>query len=389
VLNVTIASVVVSDCTLREGEQQPGIVLDTTAKVRIATLLARLGVRRAEIGTPAVSEMEREAISAITRLNLIPETIAVCRANPRDVDLAAECGVWGVVISSPVSPFQLGGKLEWSIDEMIGRAMEAHEQARLRGLVSFASAYDTFRTPWRSLKAIYGRLSRLGTLGGVRMVDTVGVARPEAVRRLTRRIRAEFGLPLEAHFHDDFGLAMANAIAAVGAGCEAISSSVAGVGERAGNVPTEEIVAALEVLYGIRTGIRLEELGPLSREIVEVLAVPTAHQKAIVGLNAFRHVAGLSVGGYLKDPLAAQPIVAEAVGLRSEIVLGKVSGHAALEHRLARLGISAAGVDVLALLADVKRWSQENRRLLSDAALLRMLKRQSTPGGNEIGGIEN
>jgi isopropylmalate/homocitrate/citramalate synthase len=377
-----VASVVISDCTLREGEQQPGIVLDVAAKVRIATLLARLGVRRAEIGTPAVSETEREAIAEITRLRLLPETIVVCRANPGDIDLAAQCGAWGVVISSPVSPYQLESKLDWSLEEMIGRAVEAHQHAHARGLVSFASAYDTFRTPWRSLNAIYGRLGGLGFVSGLRIVDTVGVARPDVVRRLTRRVRSEFGLPVEAHFHDDFGLAMANAIAAVDAGCESISSSVAGVGERAGNIPTEEIVAALEVLYQVGTGIRLEQLGPVSREIANMLGIPAAYQKAIIGVNAFRHVAGLSVGGYLKDPLVAQPIEAGRVGMRSEIALGKVSGHAAVEHRLAKLGIASEALDMAALLVEIKRWSQANQRLLGDAELLRILKGRAGRGGS-------
>jgi isopropylmalate/homocitrate/citramalate synthase len=383
---MTGAPVIVSDCTLREGEQQPGIVLDGAAKMKIAELLARVGVRRAEIGTPAVSVAERDAVAEIAHSNLILESIAVCRVNTADVDLALECGVWGVVISSPVSPWQLGKKLEWSLDEMIGRAADVHEYARSRGLVTFASAYDTFRTPWRSLAAIYGHFRDRRCVDGVRVVDTVGAATPAVAGRLVRRIKAEFGLPVEVHFHDDFGLAMANAVSAVAAGCDSVSCSVAGVGERAGNVATEEIVAALELLYDVRTGIKLDQLGPVCAEIIQLLEIPSADQKAVVGRNAFRHVAGLSVGGFLRDPLVAQPIKAEVVGRTSEVCLGKTSGHAAVEYRLGRLGIAPGSVDVPRLVVAVKQWSETNRSLVNDADLLEMATGFTDPSTRTHGG---
>ena len=109
------SEVMISDCTLREGEQQPGVILGTSQKLAIAEILGKVGIRRAEIGMPAVSEGEREAISAVVDACPIAQTIGVCRARTDDVEPAHRCGLWGVVISSPVSRYQLENKFGWSV----------------------------------------------------------------------------------------------------------------------------------------------------------------------------------------------------------------------------------------------------------------------------------
>ena len=375
--------IIISDCTLREGEQQPGIVLDLAAKARIAEQLAELGVTRAELGTPAVSAEERAAVKAIVQLGAIPESIVVCRALNADIDLAADCGVWGVVISSPVSPWQLEHKLHKSLGEVIDSALNVHAHARSLGLRTFASAYDTLRTPWRSLNRIYGALADAGYPDGVRVVDTVGVGIPARVRRLVSRVRAEFQLPVEVHFHDDLGLAMANAITAIDAGAESVSCSVAGVGERAGNIATEEIITALEVGFELDTGCALERLGPTCHKIVEAMGLTVSPNKSIIGENAFRHVAGLSVSGFLRNPLVAQPFAAERVGLNSEVELGKTSGRDGLEHRLRHLDIDSSSVDLKSLLASVKRQSVRLRRLITDEELRRLVQDEVTRARKE------
>ena len=377
-------TVIISDCTLREGEQQPGIVFDLSAKVRIAERLAEIGITRAELGTPAVSSDERASIAEIVRMGVIPESIVVCRAMKRDVELAAECGVWGVVISSPVSPLQLEHKLHRSLAEVVEGALEVHAYAHTLGLRTFASAYDTLRTPWRSLKRIYGAIAAAGHPEAVRVVDTVGIGTPDRVRRLVSRIRSDLGLPVEVHFHDDLGLAMANTVAAVRAGADSVSSSVAGVGERAGNIPTEEIIIALEVGFGISTGCALDRLGPATRDIVAAMNLRLAPNKSIVGDNAFRHVAGLSVSGFLRDPLVAQPFAAELVGLTSKVELGKTSGRDGLEYRLRALGIDPGSIDVVSLLAAVKGRSEQLRQLITDGELRRLAEEGAPVAREEV-----
>ena len=363
----------VSDCTLREGEQQPGIVLDGPSKMAIAELLGELGVTHAELGNPAVSTGERNAITELVAAGIIAHPIAVCRAHRPDIDMAAECGVRGVVISSPVSPWQLEHKLHSSIESVIEIALDAHNYAHEIGLVSYASAYDTFRTPWESIERIYGAIAEAACTDGLRVVDTVGIASPQQAGELVARVKDHFGLPVEVHFHDDFGLAMANTVAAVIAGADSVSTSIAGVGERAGNAATEEIVAALEFVYGVDTGLNLELLGPASRDIVRLLDIRLAPNKAVSGDAAFRHVAGLSAGGFLRSPLVAQPIEAERIGRRSEVVLGKMSGKASLASRVEALGLAPDDVDLPGLLESVKALSERKRGLVSDAELLRIV----------------
>jgi isopropylmalate/homocitrate/citramalate synthase len=368
--------VLISDCTLREGEQQPDIVLGAPEKVAIAKILSDVGVRRAEIGTPAVSSGERAAIAAVVESGAIPETLGVCRARTDDIQMAADCGLWGVVVSSPVSPYQLNTKFGWSVDQMIDAAVTAHTAARERGLVTYASAYDTLRTDPADLRAVYGELNRQGLIDGVRIVDTVGVGTPKVVADLVRWCLDEFGLPIEVHFHDDFGLATANAVAAVEAGAEAVSSSIAGVGERAGNTATEEVAAALEVLLGVKTGLAVDRLGESFIQAAELMRLHLQNNRAIIGRNSFRHVSGISISGYVKSPLAAQPVEAERVGRRSDLVLGKTSGRHAVEHLLAVLRIDPTELDVGRLVESLKETAEAHRRVLSTADLVRAVRTQ-------------
>lgn len=375
----------ISDCTLREGEQQPGVVLGAPEKVAIAAILRDVGIRRAEIGTPAVSPGEREAIAAVVDSGAIPETLGVCRARVDDIDMAADCGLWGAVVSSPVSPYQLTTKFGWTVRQMVDAAVAAHTRAKERGLVTFASAYDTLRTDRADLRAVYGELNRRGLIDGVRIVDTVGVGTPAVVADLVRWCRDEFGLPIEVHFHDDFGLATANAIAAVEAGADAVSSSIAGVGERAGNTATEEVAGALDVLLGVPTGLALDRIGPGFLRAAELMRLRLQDNRAIIGKNAFRHVSGISISGYVKDPLAAQPIEAERVGRRSNVVLGKTSGRQAVEHLLAALHIDAADIDVGGLVESLKEAAEAHRRVLSTADLVRIIRARLDAEGPDQG----
>ena len=368
--------VMISDCTLREGEQQPGVILGTSQKLAIAEILGEVGIRRAEIGTPAVSEGEREAIAAVVDARRIAETIGVCRARTDDVELAHRCGLWGVVISSPVSQYQLENKFGWSVSEMGDAAVQAHTTARELGLRTFASAYDTLRSGRNDIRKLYGELRRQELIDGIRIVDTVGIGTPAEVSALVKWCEGEFGLPIEVHFHDDFGLATANALSAVQAGAGGVSCSIAGVGERAGNVPTEEIVAALELLLHVSTGVHLDLLGPSFIKAAEVIGLRLQDNRAIIGRNSFRHVSGISISGLIRSPLAAQPIEAEVIGRHSEIVLGKMSGTAAIEHVLRSVGINHATLDVGGLVEQVKSTAESTRRILSVSDLLRLVSAQ-------------
>lgn len=363
-----------SDCTLREGEQQPGVVLGTSQKVEIARLLRDLGVKRAEIGTPAVSAEERAAIAAVVEDGSVPESLGVCRSRVDDIESAADCGLWGVVVSSPVSHYQLTAKFGWTVRQMLDAAVRAHERAKELGLTTFASCYDTTRTNRSDLEVVYGELRDRQLVDGIRVVDTVGVARPDQAAGLVRWCKKTFALPVEVHFHDDFGLALANVLAAIEAGADVVSSSVGGVGERAGNTATEEVTAALATLYGHTLGLRTDLLAPLCRQICDLMDLPVQPNRAVIGRNSFRHVSGISISGFIHDPLAAQPVEAATFGARSDIVLGKTSGGQAVRHVLAGLGICVDDELVSTLTAEVKATATAQRRVLGAADLLRLLR---------------
>jgi len=362
-------SVRFADCTLRDGEQQAGIVLDRDAKIEIATLLDQLGVYEIEAGTVASSDEDRSAIRAILDAGLAAKVSVLCRGMETDIDLAASLGVWGVRLSFPISDLERAHKLKGIGNaEYLARALALTQHAKALGLAVIFSPYDTTRADLAFLSEVVQALQDSGTVDRLRIVDTTGCALPEAITFLVSRIRAAAPvLPLEIHCHNDFGLACANTLAGIRAGADYVSSTINGLGERCGNAATEDVALALEVLEGYRTGLRLDRFRELSQRVAALSAVPVPVNKAVVGDNAFRHEAGMVVAGVLKDPFTAEPYSPEIVGQTRQILLGKKSGLVSIEHKLKELGLTADGDRSQALLERVKAVSTRKRRAITDA----------------------
>jgi isopropylmalate/homocitrate/citramalate synthase len=206
-------------------------------------------------------------------------------------------------------------------------------------------------------------------------VDTTGAASPEAIRFLLEVMQqAGNGIPVEVHCHDDFGFATANTVAGALHGAEYVSTTVNGIGERAGNAPLEEVATSLAYLYGVETGLRLERLAELSALVERFSGVAVQRHKAVVGANAFSHESGLVVAGVVRDPFTAEAYAPELVGRRREIVLGKKSGRASIEAKLRELSADAADeVDVDAVLAAVKARSLAEERPIDDDEFIEMV----------------
>ena len=248
--------IVVADCTLRESDQYAGVALSKDAKLRIAQALDNSGIQQIEIGMPAITPSEREIAEGIVNLGLNAKLTALCRARKDDIDLAASLGVWGVVISLPSGYLQIKHRLKWSPDRIVETALEMTAYAHEKGLFVDLSPYDTTRSDPEFLQRYLSDVVSQGTVDRVRLVDTTGCIAPHGIVRLVQVMRDAIGeIPIEVHCHNDFGLAVANTIAALAAGANLISSSFNGMGERAGNPPTEQIVMALRVLYGLDIGI--------------------------------------------------------------------------------------------------------------------------------------
>jgi len=207
----------------------------------------------------------------------------------------------------------------------------------------------------------------------VHISDTVGCILPEALARLVEELVRVLDIPLGVHCHDDFGLALANSLAAVRAGAGAVSATVNGMGERAGNCPTEELVMALKLLYGLDLGIETEALAGLSALVEARSGVRKAPGKAVVGQNAFTHESGIHVSAVLKNPFTYEAFLPEVVGQQRRFVLGKHTGRAAVRACLEGMGIAVGEEELAAITRAVKEAAQSGEAV--DGEVLRRIAR--------------
>ena len=337
----TKRSVYMWDETLRDGEQSPAVALTVKDKVDLALALDRCGVAVIDAGFPAVSESEREAIAAVAALGLRARVGVTVRAREEDIDLALDCGVREVYLFLPTSPLHMRVKFGAGEDEIRQRALACSGYAMKRGLQVVFIAEDTSRSNPEFVSRLFTDLFSAG-VGSCIITDTVGTATPESMSTLVGRIRAgtPASLQLGIHCHDDFGLACANTIAAVTEGVDFVTATVNGIGERAGNAALEEVVLALEQLYGIRTGVAMDQLYALSQLVEERTGMPVAPNKAVVGRNAFRHESGIHTHAMIKATETYEVLRPELVGRNREWVFGKHSGWALLAQLLEERGIT-------------------------------------------------
>ncbi len=374
-------SVLITDCTLREGEQTPGVVMTPDEKIRLAEMLDDAGLQELEVGMPAISDQEADTIREICHAGLRAHTVALCRAVKSDIELAARCGAKGVSISLPVGTLQLEHKLHMTIDQVIEKVVDLSNFAHGLGMTVTVSPVDNVRADEAEFVKYLKQTTTSGHVDRVRLIDTVGSANPQAIAYLVGVIKRTADVPIEIHVHDDFGLATANTLAGIMAGAEVASTTINGIGERAGNAPTEEVALALELLYGISTGIDLSKLTALSSYVQATTGFRMQPHKAVVGTNAFAQEAGLVVGGFLNEPFTALPYLPEVVGQRSRIVLGKKSGAASIRARLEEMGVAATDAQVASLLHEVKETAQKHKAPVTDGEFAGMVKRIVTEAG--------
>jgi isopropylmalate/homocitrate/citramalate synthase len=365
------------DTTLRDGEQTVGVVLDAHQKLEIARALDDAGVGRIEAGFPRVSDEDREAVRLIADAGLAAEVWGFARAVPADLEVIAELGVRATVIESPLSDLKLDA-LGVARDEMLRRIADAVSFAAERGITVAFFGVDGTRADLGFFEQAYRRAVDAGAREVV-VVDTLGIATPEAVGDLVARTREWVGpdVPVHFHGHNDFGLATASAVAAVRAGARWIHGTVNGMGERAGNANLGEIALALEALYGVDTGLRLDRVRALSERVRELCGYELEPWKPLVGENLFRRESG-AVASQFHDPPSIEPYSSELVGATRGIVLGKKSGLDSIRIKAEELGLDLDDDTRRELLAAVKALGERERRLVSDEEFL-ALARSSSP----------
>lgn len=354
------------DCSLRDGEQQAGIVLTRDDKVEIARALIGAGIKEIEAGTPAVSGEDRAAVEEIVGLDASVKVSALARARDDEIAEVASTGAWAVRLSLPISDIQRSAKIRLSDDEYLELALRSVNVAADLGLAVIFSPFDTTRCDLTFLSRVLGALDDSRAVDRVRLVDTSGCATQGLMRYLVGIMRDACDLPIEVHCHDDFGMAVANTLAGALAGAEYLSVTVNGIGERAGNAALEEVAVALRVLYGVDTGIDTTALRSLSQLVAERSAVAMHRHKAVVGDGAFAHESGMVVAGVLADPFTAEPYAPELVGNRRRIVMGKKSGLASVLARATTDGVELSDEEAREVLDRVKSTSIAARAEVGD-----------------------
>jgi len=361
------AEVGLYDTTLRDGEQTVGVVLDPQQKLAIARALSEAGIERIEAGFPRVSEDDFDAVRLIAAAGLEAEVWGFSRAVEADVKALVELGVEHSVIESPISDLKLDA-LGLDREAMLERIVYALSFAVREGIHVCFFGVDGTRADPGYFETVYKTAVEAGARE-VAVVDTLGVAGPEAVAELVGRSREWLDVPIHWHGHNDFGLATAAAVAAVRAGARWIQGTINGMGERAGNANLGEIALALEAVYGIRTGLRLDRVRALSG----LTGVELEAWKPLFGENLFRRESG-AVASQFHDPPSIEPYSSELVGAERSIVLGKKSGLDSIRIKCEELGLDVSEERQRELLAEVKRLGAEKGGLVTDEEFLALAR---------------
>lgn len=353
------------DTTLRDGEQATGVMFNPEQKLEIACLVDGLGAGRIEAGFPKVSEDDREAIKLISAAGLKAEIWGFARALPDDVAAVAELGLRHSVIEAPISNQKLKA-LGVSREAVLARIKTSVEYGVQQGLHVAFFGVDSTRADLDFFEQVY-KTARDAGAAEYAIVDTLAIATPEAVTYLIGKARQWLGEDAIIHFHghNDFGMATADAVAAVGAGATWIHGTIDGIGERAGNANLPEIALALELLYEVDTGFYFERVRQASKRLREIAGYQLEPWKSVVGDNLFIRETG-AVAAQFHIPEAIEPYSSSLLNTPRNIVLGKKSGLASIKIKSEQLGLNIAETHHATLLAEVKKLAIGQRRLVND-----------------------
>ncbi|MEM4525048.1 MAG: homocitrate synthase family protein [Methanothermobacter sp.] len=358
------AKITIYDTTLRDGEQTPGVCLGTKEKLAIARKLDELGIHQIEAGFPVVSEEERKSVKKIANEGLNADILALSRTKKEDIETAIDCDVDGIITFIATSDLHLKHKLKLTKEQALNVCMNSIEYAKDHGIFVAFSAEDATRTDLEFLKKIYKKAEDYG-VDRVHIADTVGAITPQGMEFLVKELKKFLNTGIALHCHNDFGLAVANSIIGLLAGADAISTTVNGIGERAGNTALEELIMALLILYGIDLGFNIKVLCELSKLVEKCTHMTVPENKPIVGKNVFRHESGIHVDAVLEEPLTYEPFLPELIGHKRKIVLGKHSGCRAVKAKLEEYGIEVTRDELCKIVEEVKK-AREKGRFIND-----------------------
>ena len=353
------------DTTLRDGEQTPGVSLSPEKKLGIAKKLSELGVDAIEAGFPVISEGESNAIKMIVKENLPLEVCGLARTNQKDIDAAVNCGLKYIHAFIATSDIHLKHKLNMTREQALEKAVQSVEYAKSSGLQVEFSAEDATRTDRDFLKKIFSEVAKAGA-DRIDIPDTVGYSTPEYIAQITKDAVEVTKLPVSVHCHNDFGLAVANALSGIQAGASCAHVTINGIGERAGNASLEEFVMALHSLQfenKWETNINTKLLYETSRYVSKLAGITVQPNKAIVGQNAFGHESGIHTHGVLSNPLTYEPISPELVGRTRWLQVGKHAGIHGMNAMLAEYGVTPNDEQTKQILSKVKALGDQGKQV--------------------------
>ena len=375
------------DTTLRDGEQSPGASMNLDQKLRVANALVELGVDIIEAGFPIASPGDFESVKQIAIETKGAEICGLARCKDGDIDRAWEALQHAenarIHVFLATSAIHREFKLKMSPEQIIQQAKISVERAAGYCSNIEFSAEDAARTEIDFLCRVVEAVIESGA-NTVNIPDTVGYATPsqmsDVIKQLKNRVPNIDKAVISIHCHDDLGMAVANSLAAVESGAGQIECTINGIGERAGNCALEEVVMAMRTrkdYYQCDTRVNSQKLVPTSHLLTEMTGMVVQRNKAIVGRNAFAHEAGIHQDGMLKEPSTYEIMRPEDVGFeKTDLVLGKHSGKAALSDRAKQLGFSLTSGQLLRAFEQFKKLADEQKEL--DNADIAQLLRQAT-----------
>jgi homocitrate synthase NifV len=363
--------ILLDDTTLRDGEQTAGVVFSNHEKIRIAKLLDEVGVHQIEAGIPTMGGDERAVIEEIAHLGLKASVLAWNPALTPAIRTSIDCGVDAVAISLATSDIHIETKLKksraWVIDTIKECVAFAKEQKP--DLYVSVNAEDASRTEIGFLIE-YAKAAKDEGADRLRFCDTIGVMEPFRTYRLIKHLREETGIDIEMHTHNDFGMAVANALAGLHGGAKWVNVTIGGLGERAGNAALEEVVMALKYVEDVEMSIDTKRFRELGEYVAGAAGRTIPVWKSIIGTNMFAHESGIHADGVIKNPKTYEVFSPDEVGLQRQIVVGKHSGSKSLELKFHEYGLPLSHEDAVELLPRVRSAAVELKRSLYDKELL-------------------
>ena len=381
----------IDDTTLRDGEQTAGVVFANDEKIYIAKMLDKTGVHQIEAGIPTMGGNEKEAIKKIASLELNCSVLGWNRAVKSDIDASIECGVDAVAISISSSDIHIEHKLMKSREWVLESIKTCVDYAKGFNLYVSVNAEDASRSDMEFLLQ-FARTARDVGADRLRYCDTLGILDPFETFIRVKNIIDIIGIDIEMHTHNDFGMAIANAIAGIKAGATYVNTTINGLGERAGNAAFEELVMALKYIEGVDMGFNTTLFRALSEYVAKASNRILPTWKPIVGGKLFVYESESKVSGILADTKTYELFNENDVGLEKKVILGKYSGVNSITYKLDTLGIKISRKEAEELAEIIRDKTVSLKRALFDNEIIDTYKsykkkpsagRVSKKGGND------